>query len=376
MNKVRGRIWNMKLIGAIFFAFVLLLIVASVMIYRCKSGIISYFDGRDNISIYPPSHGFGYAIFIQKGELTTEDIKNIRLLSRLPFCSIQFLSFADVKISSEAVFPGISSLKILEISNVTYDAKTLPSFMKSLNHLLASPNLGILKIKNTLIPHEFWSQGKTIQVGSLHLEGIALSEDDFLSRFNLENASAIHLEQLPFTNKTLEKMKVNTSDLEFLQLSHMPIHGEGLRWIPTSIQSLELSHTQVSDDDLQYFSDRVRTLDLSATKITNQGLKSLPTFVRILNLSGTSITNVKNLQPYAHLKEIYLNDLCLENDALATLPQSLERLHLDNTTITDEGLEQILNCKFENQITIIGDLPNSPDTIKKLRDRGIHFSVI
>lgn len=122
-----------------------------------------------------------------------------------------------------------------------------------------------------------------------------------------------------------------------------------------------LSYTDITDDGLRHLTKQpqLETVVLDHTEVGDEGLltlRSLPNLTT-LDLSGTAVTNdgLLGLQEFPALKTLVLMDNPQITDAAVgnlMLLKDLERLHLENSSVTNKGVmilrESLPGCEIMN----------------------------
>jgi Leucine-rich repeat (LRR) protein len=269
-------------------------------------------------------------------EITDRGIKHISKMEDL-----QRLQLTDTKVTSVGIshLSSNESLGLLILQGSRLDDKTLRT-------IDAIPNLESLQfIRADVSPAAIACIGK-----AKHLRRL-----DFLLCPNLDDKGIQHLSGLPnLTELSLNSTKV-TDDalihigsfhkLKWLDLNDTPITGSGLQHLSKlkNLKSLDISGTQFEDDGAKSTRDlnSVDYLKASKTKITDAALVHIGQMnsLRWLNISGTDVSDFDSLARNQTSKDRSGNTI--------ELFKNLETLRLTDSTITDNGLRELVK-QFPN----------------------------
>lgn len=136
-----------------------------------------------------------------------------------------------------------------------------------------------------------------------------------------------------------------------------------------------LGGTAVSDEDVQLIASlgTVRILGLSDTKIGPNGFAALKSMHSLcaLNLSNTAVSNddLRSLSGCTNLVTLEINQTEIDENGLKHLPhESLRRLGMWRTLITDDGLEELLRFG-QLQSYVVGSVRKSETSRESFRTK-------
>jgi Leucine-rich repeat (LRR) protein len=117
------------------------------------------------------------------------------------------------------------------------------------------------------------------------------------------------------------------------------------------LQALYLIDMTLGDEAVPTLSElkELRTLDLSGTRVTDAGLAKLPLGLTGLILKNTAITNagLEAVGSLTALEELDLTGAGVDDAGLKRLNQKFRRLILDKTNVTDAGLMHLDVTRLE-----------------------------
>jgi len=231
-----------------------------------------------------------------------------------------------------------------------------------LESIKLSPEYGSQKIKPT--QSIIWpSSLKTLDLSDNPLSNNLLFDGQF--PLLLEN---LCLQNTDLTAKDLQNL-ISKSDwlhLKRLDASQNPIQDEGLEILVSAkwslLEFLNLSSTKITTQGLENSIRRskwpnLKTLDISLNSIQDEGLEVLASanwkLLEDLNIQETEITAqgmeifLTNRSKWAHLKRVDLSHNPIRDDGLEIFIFSnynlLEYLNLEETGITNKGIEMLVN---------------------------------
>ena len=232
---------------------------------------------------------------------------------------------------------------------------------RGLAHLAKLPNLESLILHNTSVTGS----------GFEHLVGLPKLKTLSLIGNNVSLIGLDHLTNMPQL-RGLDLLSTNITDADLAFLGTLP-----------DLERLFLDNTQVTDTGLQHLEGlaNLKRLGLSDTRISDAGLPSLAKMpaLELLVLSNTSVTDsgLVHLKGLAKLQSIFLQcpavtgvglkhlEALQELEAVALagpqitdgiseswrLPSNLERLHLQQTSMTEAGIDGLRDAHPDIQIT-------------------------
>ncbi len=203
------------------------------------------------------------------------------------------------------------------------------------------------------------------------------------------------------TADELRKLESEREKVTSLQINYCPIDAKVLATVAklTSLQSLNLAYTDLTDDDLSRLkhltrletvwfpftkiSDQglpvicqlpaVSTIGLDSTRITDAGLRFLGSQkqIRRLHVGGNDISDagVAALANLTSLRELRINhNEQLTNASIASISSlaELQVLQIDNTSIDDRCIEDLLKLKNLRFIHT-GNLGFSKSAMERIR---------
>ena len=172
------------------------------------------------------------------------------------------------------------------------------------------------------------------------------------------------------------------SELRVLNLDETSVTDKGIKNLRglQSLVSLSLKDTRVTDQGLTYLRNlkTLGNLELDGTNISDDGLRSLANMksLELLRLSDTRIngTGIAHLRGISTLWSLRLDNTLVDDDAMRHVSTfNLRDLSLDNTGISDEGLEYIADLD-ELRTLSLGDTQVSLEGLLKLQDlKYLHY---
>ncbi len=141
-------------------------------------------------------------------------------------------------------------------------------------------------------------------------------------------------------------------EVRYVDASELDIDDQDLAALNSlsKLEDLVLRRTKISDEGFGHLSTlkNLAYLDLEETKITGAGFRWLSELVnlRCLRLDATRIhaTGLEHLEPLPQLASLWLRRTKLAQSqlrSLGRLSQLWHSLHLEDTTVTDEGLKYL-----------------------------------
>jgi hypothetical protein len=151
-----------------------------------------------------------------------------------------------------------------------------------------------------------------------------------------------------------QNIVILTSSLQVLKLGWTSITNLGLKHIANlaSLVELNLSNTNITDSAIHHLANlkSLEILGLGWTKICGEGLPHLANLKSLvkLDLNFTCIRDSRYLADFVALEIIDLNATGITDDGAKALGkiQSLREVWLDETNITDFGLQHLLHLPF------------------------------
>ena len=204
----------------------------------------------------------------------------------------------------------------------------------------------------------------------LSLWGDAVSDDSLQAISQIAGLRVLELSYTRVTDRGLGQLRA-LGHLEQLGLSGLEITGEEVSW-PPSLKKIDLSDSAISSSGLATLADcryleqlnlmdthvtdaglahlsslpKLRRLSLDRTPITDDGLAHLGKlpFLRELSLSRVKISSdgAKHLKNLPSLESLDLSGTFVDGEF--TWPAGLIHVNLDDSCITDKGLQRLAEC--------------------------------
>ena len=283
-------------------------------------------------------------------DFNCEELQRLSNLKKIESLDLQYMAIAE---GSFKYFNQFYNLKELDISFNKFSKNNFEKFfiMSSLKIIIAN----FTNITNDYL--ENIRQLKSLQKLSLnntHINGDVLS---FLSQ---------------------------NSDLEFLDISGNNVTGSIERLKGISIKNLNISRTKVKVDNIKLFPN-IRYLNSSHTFIDDLDCYDLQFLTQLseLIISNTEVSDemVSYLQYLGNLKTLDASSTYISDESVKYLPKNLEKIHILNTLISDNGVHQL--CLKLPGITHLSIGPNisnksikSISKLKNMKKINIHGSLI
>ena len=188
-------------------------------------------------------------------------------------------------------------------------------------------------------------------VVSVQILGCGVRDEDLVW---LKSFPALRVARLGhgITDAGLEHLR----DLEYLEVVTFPgarVTGPGLVYLKDlpRLQELDLENTEITDDALTHLQamKRLRSLNLTETDISDAGLQHLKGLTRLESLNlyyvQTPLTDAiaPILAGLPHLKQLDLAGASLTDAGLQLLTtlKSLKSINIENTSVTDDGVQKL-----------------------------------
>lgn len=172
----------------------------------------------------------------------------------------------------------------------------------------------------------------------------------------------IYSSEEPIT--TFEDLPTTTFDIDRVWLwKNEQVTDRDLQWLPKlkRLRSLSVALTGITDTGMKHVASvkTMRWLHLDSTSVTDHGLLELRDLSELetLSLCGIQVSKASlGVLTCHNLKNLYLRHSTIGDDDLEVLSRfaSLERLCIDDTVLTNSGLEHLVGLKELKELDLSG----------------------
>jgi hypothetical protein len=243
----------------------------------------------------------------------------------------------------------------------TYVAKLLRD--RGLQVTWDSENANLITVKSVApqVGNEDLALLSKLRITELDLRNSQVSDEGLQHLANQSQLVRLNLQRTRITNEGLQQLCPRLKQLASISVEHTAVDDQGLASIAECRQltTLYLGGSQVRGPGLRHFAQHPLTyLSFQHSNIVDDSVSQYIgalSQLETLGLDDTSVSDacLSSLAALKNLKVLWLNRCDITNDAVPLLLQinSLAALHLADTRISEEALQELRQQKPEWQIT-------------------------